>query len=145
MRVGLVLLSLLVVPAAACGGGGGGSDAGGDASDVRDIPDVAPDGETTTDEGDVPADEGDVSMDDGDVLTDEGDVSTDEGDVSTDEGDVTDSGRTKQTVITVTAGGGTVRNDRYQLTLGVGVPQPMGSGTSGAHAGQLGPGAVLNQ
>jgi hypothetical protein len=138
MRVWLVLLSLLVVPAAACGGGGGGSDAPGDASDVRDVPDVAPDGDAVPDEGDAPLDGDDASADEGDGPVDDGDVPADEGDGS-------DAGRELRTVVTVTAGGGTVRNDRYQLTLGVGVPQPMGGGDGGAHAVRLGPGAVLSQ
>ncbi len=49
------------------------------------------------------------------------------------------------TVVSLTAGGGRAESPSYQLTLGIGAPQPMGGVESGTQQVRVGPGAGLNQ
>jgi len=126
MRRTRIVWACLTLAAAACGGGSTNPPDTGDAphevgetgdGDDGDGGEVEPDGETGAD-----ADADDDADDDGG-----------------------DAGRTKQTVMTITSGGGRAAAGSYVLQLSIGTPQPMGSGVSGSHRLGVGPGAVQNQ
>ncbi|MBN1770247.1 MAG: hypothetical protein JXB32_03205 [Deltaproteobacteria bacterium] len=131
-------VAVMLVLCAACGGGGGTPDTGGETADV---PEDRPDGGADADVDAEDDDGGDVGADaDADAV----DAEDDAADAPDDDGaDVPEA--SKRSVLTVTAGGGTARGGSYGLTLSIGTPQPMGTGSSTRFRGALGPGAVLDQ
>jgi len=132
-------VAVVMLLCAACGGGGGSSDV----VDVADVPE---------DRGEVDAGaDADADADVEDVLDVGADADADVEDDAADVPDVPDDGdadvpeATKRSVLAVTAGGGTAQGGSYGLTLSIGTPQPMGTGSSTGFHGALGPGAVQGQ
>lgn len=135
-------VAVVVLLCAACGGGGGTLDA-------PDVADVREDGGEVDGAADADGDDdGGVDVDGGADADADGD--DDAGDVP-DVPDVPDDGAadvpeaSKSSVLAVTAGGGSARGGSYGLTLSIGTPQPMGTGTSSGFHGAFGPGAVQGQ
>jgi hypothetical protein len=135
-------MAVIVLLGAACGGGGG-------TTDVGDMGDVPPDHGDVAADADADADgDDDAGIDvgpDGDA--DAEDDAADSADVEDvpDDGDADVAEATKRSVLAVTAGGGSARGGSYGLTLSIGTPQPMGTGSSTGFHGAFGPGAVQGQ
>lgn len=132
---------IAVLACSGCGGGGGSTtDTGGETADVsEDLGDVPPDGGPDVD-GD-----GDGDVEDVEAGADaDADADAEVEDVPEDgEADLPEA--SKRSVLVVTSGGGTARGGSYGLTLTIGTPQPMGTGSSAGYHGSVGPGSVLGQ
>jgi len=139
-RPGWALLLLLLLAAPGCGGG---------TTTTPDTGDVAEDRTDGADVEDVDGGNPDVDGGDADAADDGADVEDvpdvpDALDVP-DDGDADVPEASKRSVLVVTAGGGTARGGSYGLTLSIGTPQPMGTGSSAGFHSAVGPGAVLGQ
>jgi hypothetical protein len=132
-------VAVVMLLCAACGGGEGTQDTGeiGDGPSERD--DVGADADADADD-DGAVDVGADADADADVEDDAADVP----DVPED-GDADVPEASKRSVLAVTAGGGTAQGGSYGLTLSIGTPQPMGTGSSTGFHGAFGPGAVQGQ
>ena len=132
-------VAVVALLCAACGGGGA-------TPDVEDVPDAREDwGEADVGADADTDDDGELEVDGGADADADGD--DDAGDVADvpDDGDADVPEASKRSVLAVTAGGGTARGGSYGLTLSIGTPQPMGTGTSSGFHGAFGPGAVQGQ
>ena len=112
-------------------------DVAEDRAEAEDVVDV---------DGDGPDDDGaDPDVDAG--ADADADVEDDGADVpdAPDDGDADVAEASKRSVLAVTAGGGTAHGGSYGLTLSIGTPQPMGTGSSAGFHGAFGPGAVQGQ